>query len=846
MSYQNRGKGISHSSQQYQDYKPRRNNFGYVNHAMQRKQLQNISKHDNNCCTEISINLYLNEEDQAFFQDLKNMYQSLKRSPPVVSRLENYFNSCQNPYEQFLKRIQELIDAFKIITKQNIQAVAKLIFEVFRMAEKGDLFLDSINCFIEKKQYKDACQYASLLVLHDKFTIHDFLVPLILQDKLPCVNDFLCDSKRHRIELVEFLDQQLISASLRQTIEHYIFEHKVPEVKFDKIHVKSWKKIISNLVKRFNLPSNLTPNLNKRRNAGALQFLLKKRFTKNTFGDESWKEMVQEAVGDDEYLQKELVIGVAQYGEPAEARRWALFYNIDKNEWPHSVRTLDESKAENPDDTAECEEERPKKTEEYHKYSLPLDTIVLVDTTEKFESFLDAGFQGVDIVGIDCEWKPSFGGQSNELALMQIATRHCVFVIDIVTLANQAPHLWQNMGQFLFNNCDILKLGFNMSSDFHMIKSALPHLNFNPKHLGFLDLGTLWKHVDRYPKFSFPFEVKNGGLSLTTLVCLCLGRKLDKSEQFSNWEKRPLRDSQIYYAGLDAYCLIEIYDVIKSRFENTNNSFDDLCYTLIQHERSPKKKGRRTGPHRPRKVEEEVDQAPSPVTQPVEAHQLRVVCDTMLQGLGKHLRRCGIDTVILENHQDHKECVRYAIDEKRYILTRKGPYKMLTGYVPPGHCLLIKSNQVDEQLQEVLQFYKVVVTKDHVFSRCQSCNGNSFVKISQDTMMTLHRMSKPPKPGPSLNSDEDFDELATVPSCSPHKCFGNPSTNRKWELCTDDRIDVSRCRTKQGAPIKVYQVPLPVVQNYDVFYVCEECGKIYYDGSHFQRVLTGRLQGIVQ
>lgn len=65
----------------------------------------------------------------------------------------------------------------------------------------------------------------------------------------------------------------------------------------------------------------------------------------------------------------------------------------------------------------------------------------------------------IDVIGVDCEWKPSFGSDINELALMQIATRKNVFVLDIINLGNKVPQLWQELGKFVFNNCDILKLG---------------------------------------------------------------------------------------------------------------------------------------------------------------------------------------------------------------------------------------------------------------------------------------------------------------------------------------------------------------------------------------------------
>lgn len=72
----------------------------------------------------------------------------------LIEEFKNW-SEANNQNLETLLTPQLQIDAFKLITKQNIQTVAKLIFEVFQMTKKGDLFLDSINCFIEKKQYKD-------------------------------------------------------------------------------------------------------------------------------------------------------------------------------------------------------------------------------------------------------------------------------------------------------------------------------------------------------------------------------------------------------------------------------------------------------------------------------------------------------------------------------------------------------------------------------------------------------------------------------------------------------------------------------------------------------------------
>jgi ribonuclease D len=50
---------------------------------------------------------------------------------------------------------------------------------------------------------------------------------------------------------------------------------------------------------------------------------------------------------------------------------------------------------------------------------------------------------------------------------------------------------------------------------------------------------------------------KDKGLS--EFVRLCFGKALNKSEQCSNWERRPLRDAQKLYAGITDLFFLEFF-----------------------------------------------------------------------------------------------------------------------------------------------------------------------------------------------------------------------------------------------------------------------------------------------
>lgn len=58
-----------------------------------------------------------------------------------------------------------------------------------------------------------------------------------------------------------------------------------------------------------------------------------------------------------------------------------------------------------------------------------------------------------------------------------------------------------------------------------------------------------------------------------------------------------------------------------------------------------------------------------------------------------------------------------------------------------GECLCINSDIVEEQLQEVLSFYKLKVDKADVFSVCIYCNSKAFLKLDAATLKLLRDRS---------------------------------------------------------------------------------------------------------
>jgi hypothetical protein len=128
----------------------------------------------------------------------------------------------------------------------------------------------------------------------------------------------------------------------------------------------------------------------------------------------------------------------------------------------------------------------------------------------------------------------------------------------------------------------------------------------------------------------------------------------------------------------------------------------------------------------------------------------------------------------------------------------------------------------------------------------QVCNGGDFVVVTQEVMHQLAQSSQ--QIAQSLAGDDDsrWDEAESFSSESD--AYSEEGTAHPCVLqyrSVESGVLIDHCQTRKGVTIHVDAVPAGVLGQVQKFYVCEDCGKCYWDGSHFERLVGGRLQNIV-
>uniref|UniRef100_A0A803VHZ8 Exonuclease 3'-5' domain containing 3 n=1 Tax=Ficedula albicollis TaxID=59894 RepID=A0A803VHZ8_FICAL len=664
------------------------------------------------------------------------------------------------------------------------------------------------NCLLEhvshlylQGNYKEAAILSIKLKLQPDQDVEKMCTPLLLQDKANLVEEYVAEYPELQRKLLQTLDKWCDpSFNIRDITRPY---QGLSRYKPEKFNRRVLSKLVFRLLERFSVDPALCPNVINQRHLRTLNYLFYKRFVEKTMTEENWADHIQSTVGENRWLQGQLAQALLRHCDARGAARWARRCHLPPELLPRALaeelqklhiqdRVEEVTKADN------YEASRRK---DYYQIPISREKIHFLQTWEETLQCWEKVLQPGQVVGVDMEWKPTFGMVGKpRVALLQLALKDEVFLLDLPQLLEQAeaegekeklPHFIQ----MLYSDTAITKLGYGMSGDLSSLAATCSPLKDMEKQMqGVVDLLALDKQLQwgkdgrkgdgLSPEHSHEERgVRQPEKGLSLLVQHVLGKPLDKTEQLSNWEKRPLREEQILYAASDAYCLLEIYERLckdPESFGLGSNLIDSLMGKQSKKPRAKKQLNKQ--------------EAPSPSGQ-------------------------------------------IARQEGRVILTSGLPYQTLRSQVGEGRCFSVNcSEKAKEQALQVLKHFNVQVSPSDIFSRCQVCNCNKYLKVSRERMKQLVESSRQASGEHSAGCPGSQSCDVAVPVCDT----AQPGCAPRGE----EAEGMERCRAGTvlagDTVLQVAAIPPRVLDRAELthFYCCTRCGKVFWDGSHFGRVVS--------
>ncbi|XP_060697193.1 exonuclease mut-7 homolog isoform X2 [Hemiscyllium ocellatum] len=778
--------------------------------------------------------------------------------------------------QQILKPAKLQARVFSLLTEVPANMLDQLasLYEVDKADKSSQLGL--INNLCIKGKYKEAALLGIKLDLQPELDMEQICIPLLLQDKVNLVEAYIADYPGLQCDLLQLLDSWCqLTVNIADIQRRY---GKLSHLRWNKLNRKALSKLVIRLMELYGINPELCPNVVNQRQVATIKYLLYKRFIERSMSEENWSEHIEAVVGYKPQLRLQFLTLLERHTDMDTVASWALRLCVPREKLPYYIaERLEKVKAMGLENR--CVEESPEEIENkrkfYYQLPIPTECIHFLDHLDQLKHCAARVLQAGGVVGIDMEWRPTFGMLTrSRVSLIQIATKNCVYLLDLPQLVNQSESESRRAEltyfiQTLFTDQTITKLGYATTGDLRTLSTAYPMLKDVVQHTaGVLDLLNVHRELQKVPNRrrdrnrSVGVLVSEDGVDsgnshvekgLSLLVQCVLGKSLDKTEQLSNWERRPLRPQQIIYAASDAYCLLDVYDALcrePQRFGLSCSLEEFLMLKVEKKARGLKQKRNKSSPTLPfqcgQTLQPNLLKASS--SPPLSPSEFSVVCDNMLQGLGRYLRCLGVDVKILENDDDHRKAAEIARKDNRFILTCGLPYHALRSQVAEGRCLSLNcSEKAKDQAITVLKHFNVQITPTDIFSRCQVCNGAEYLKLPVEDM----RQAIQSKAGSgraectdlptAMRSSSSVDQAVVSPQTDTSNCSGQAgrcSYNPRCLWADRSRLDLKTLKFTSGADLQVETVPPGILDKVDMFYCCVSCGKVFWEGSHFNRIAS--------
>ncbi|XP_074218898.1 exonuclease mut-7 homolog isoform X7 [Camelus bactrianus] len=674
-----------------------------------------------------------------------------------------------------LKQLQAR--AVRVLAESPPSLVEPLV-SIFQLqdADRSPL-LAHIHRLHQEGRFKEAVVLGTKLQLQPDLDFETMSAPLLLQDKVHLVEryvDSLPDLQQRLLALLDSWCQP--GFDIRVVARWY---PQVTSVRLERLSPRELSRQVLRLLERYGLDPALCPNMITQQHLAALRYLCHKRLVERSLSQESWAEHVQGLVGQNQWLQEQLLQLLTAHNDAAVVARCVLDLSLPTEQLPATVATeLNRLRLQ------EGTTEAPFEDREDDHYQLPIarEDIHFLASWEALSRHQEELLQPGQVVGVDLEWKPSFcAGGRPRASLMQVAVEGRVFLLDLPKLLSPAggpaPRAFSRLVSRLLSEPSVTKLGYGMAGDLRSLGASYPALAHAEKQLrGSLDLLQVHKQMRVVDMPAPGVDGARGPRGLSLLVQQVLGKPLDKTQQLSNWDRRPLGEGQLVYAATDAYCLLEVYWALcrePARFHLSGDLARSLRLGRSDRSRMQEPPRLQKALASPRQVPAEGVAIPE-----VRARAFRVVCDSMLQGLARSLRCLGVDVLVLGAGEDHRRAA-------------------------------------------------------------EACNCDQYLKVSKDMMKQLVWLGSHPE-GPSSTGDkttqnEDERETGSAPEEAPGCGTYDPPC--RW-LEEADLRSRAPATLGNGTRLQLAGVPAGVLQRRALrhFYCCTGCGKVFWEGSHLGRV----------
>ncbi|VVC33796.1 Ribonuclease H-like domain,3'-5' exonuclease domain,Mut7-C RNAse domain [Cinara cedri] len=873
------------------------------------KSIDQFSRSMNSMPTNNQMHSQKSLSDDDISMHIKTIWEVWKRSKVLTDALRNIFETSINPYVSLLKLIHAIsedrvkgkastlvhaitdefykwikfkdsvhyehiltdelkIEAFKMtLNKRICPKTMNTIVKIFKCNMCLDIMEGLIRESIKQKQFKEACYATISLNIQNKFTVEDFLIPLYFINLVSVTEEFLVTTKFQQEAVVKYFDNLLVED--KDCLYHLANRLNIIPINNNFSNKNQIKTNLSRIMKKYNIPSELAPHITKEKKMGALRFMFR-RYRSGVTGIDGWREMAMESIGNDKDMMFEVIQMLDKYGDIQEAIYFANLFSIDSSLLSPSIQQellFSENASAAVEKSLPFEENS---TVEYHELSLSEKQIHIIDCGSKFNEFLDKinvelFDTHLNVLGLDCEWKPELTRNKSDLASIQLATVDSIYIFHIPQL-QPAEHFklhWHEFSMNIFSNINILKLGFEWKGDASMIRSTLPIDNIQLNGPGFVDIKLLWKELEVQWNLLLPYQSPNDDLvhhSLSDLVKLCFGKPLNKTEQFSNWEKIPLRYNQIKYAALDAYCLLEIYNVFKSECKANGIPFDEVCQKISNSDQSETLKPKPRNKKHKHKVQTTNIAFKSPHTHVSNVRDIKLLVPNTLEKLAERLRKCGIDTSTVERSKinDSQHIINLIETKNLYFIAFGYVFSKVAEKLRDGQCYCVQSHNLDDQVQEVLNYFKIVVQKDDLNSRCQFCNSNSYETVSNPIMKQIFDAIKSIKNPRSFRNtlytavdeaeDNDlykYDEDSSDEGTNPPISVVASSTRSSIPTVVPVTKPYSQLLSgyiNKNCEINIKPLSLDIFNDKNrTFNICNMCGSVSWDNSHWESALGSSL-----